>query len=700
MSTTDSDNEQVDALKIQGAALLNSNRLEEARELYSGITTRRPEDAEAWYLLSSVHGRLGRVAEAAECCRRAIALRPDYGDAYVNLGNVLMSQQLHDEALLQYQKALQLNPRLALAHGSLGNLFDTLGRHDEAMESYLTAIRLDPNLFGVHYNLGNLMKDRRNYDKAVQCYSDAIRLNPAFAPAYYNLGSAFYEMGHLDRAAENFQRGIELNPDNADAHNQLGIILKEKGHLDAAKDAAAHALQLDPGFAEAYITLGDVYMRQNLLETALEMFQKALTIHPDRARVQSCLLMTMHYISGYSREDLFNAANGWDTRLNIKKTVFHASDVTPDPAKRLRIGYVSADLWQHPVGYFIEPVLTHHDRSQYEVFCYYNNTQHDLQSQRLHSNADHWCNITGKPDEEVVRQINKDRIDILVDLSGHTAGNRLPVFIHKPAPLQVTWLGYYDTTGLAAMDYIIADRFVIPDEDKHLYVERVAYLPHSYISFSAPHHPIDVSPPPAASTGKITFGCFNNPNKIGRSVIAVWSRLLRELPEAQLHLKSRWYDNEALRRQFRELFAEQGITASQIVFSGNSPRHELLSTYNDIDIALDPFPYNGGTTTLEALWMGVPVICLKGDRFVSRVGQSILTAAGFGELVAETLGDYIEKTVALAADLPRLTILRKELRGRLMNSPLCAGVKFTRALESEYRNMWHTWCATRAREKS
>jgi predicted O-linked N-acetylglucosamine transferase (SPINDLY family) len=421
-----------------------------------------------------------------------------------------------------------------------------------------------------------------------------------------------------------------------------------------------------------------------------------LLLDPDNTVAHDNLLMGMHYDPDYSSEHLYRAAQEWGARNDSQDTRLPPPANVPDPRRRLRIGYVSADFKTHPVGFFIEQVLAHHDKNQFEIFCYSNQATDDDLTMRLRRHSDHWNSILYRSHKEVAQDIRRDGIDILVDLAGHTSGNRLLTFAYKPAPIQATWIGYHATTGLPAMDYIIGDRFLIPPEEERYYVERVVRLPNAYLCFSPPDIEIEPGPLPAAAAGKITFGCFNNTAKLTEAVIACWSRLLHALPQAQLYLKYKAFGDDGVRQRYQGLFAQHGIDTDRIRFAGLSPRQEYLAAYREVDIGLDPFPFNGCTTTMESLWMGVPVVTLRGDRYVGHMGETILKHLGLPECVTDSEDAYIAKAIDLASDLPRLAELRGGLRSRLLNSPLCDGPGFTRDLEAAYRRMWETWCRTQA----
>jgi predicted O-linked N-acetylglucosamine transferase (SPINDLY family) len=686
--------EQLHAMKQQALNLLRGNRLAEAQALFYQVCEHNAEDVDAWYLLSCIHGMQGNMDEAGRCCRRAIALRPDHSDAHINLGNVLLSQGKLDEAVLHYQTALRINPNNAGALCSLGNALSSLGNHDEATANYQAALRLNPNLVEAYYNLGNSQMAQRKYDDAMDSFSRAIHLNPNYAAAYNNLGNAHKECGDISAALENYKTAVRLQPDFARAHNNLAIVLKEQGLLQEAHDAVQHALRVQPDFAEALFTLGNIHMEQGNVEDGIACFKKILIIEPNYPEAHSCLFMMMHYRPEHSSERLFLMAQEWGARYASHILSLPTPGNSLEPLRRLRVGYVSGDFFNHPVGYFIESVLAHHDESHYETFCYYNHNKHDALTTHLQESANHWRNITGQSDEAVIQQIRKDGIDLLIDLCGHTDRNRLLVFSHRPAPVQVTWLGFFDTTGLEAIDYIIGDRFLIPPEEEQHYVEQVVRLPNAYLCFSSPDSEIGPGPLPASLTNKITFGCFNHPAKLTEAVITCWSKLLHALPQAQLYLKYAPFGDAGVRQRYLDLFAAQGIAAERIRLAGYSPRQEYLAAYQEVDLGLDPFPFNGCTTTMESLWMGVPVVTLRGDRYVGHMGETISKHLDLAECVADSEEAYIARAIALASDLPRLAELRSGLRQRLMKSPLCDGPGFTRDLEAAYRRMWETWCQT------
>ena len=684
--------EQTHAMKQQALNLLRGNRLAEAKNLLDQVCGLNNDDVDAWYLLSCIHGMQGNMDEAGRCSRRVIALRPDHGEAHINLGNVLLSQGKPDEAIEHYQTAVRGNPNNPGALCSLGNALSSLGKHSEATANYLAALRLNPNLVEAHYNLGNSQMAQRQYNEAMNSFRQAIRLNPNYAAAYNNLGNAQKEAGDNNAAIESYRTAVRLQPDFARAYNNLAIVFREQDLLKEAYDAAQHALSIQSKFVDALISMGNISIDQGRPNIAIEYFQKVLNIEPNHPEAHTCLFTMMHYRPEYSAESLFKVAQEWGNRFTPDVQSLTSCDNSPDPQRRLRIGYVSGDYYNHPVGYFIESVLNNHDSQRYEIFCYYNHNKYDELTTRLQKKAHLWRNISGLSNDAIIEQIHADGIDILIDLSGHTDRNRLLVFSRKPAPIQITWLGYFDTTGLNTIDYIIGDRYLIPPDEEKRYTEQVLRLPNAYLCYSPPVEEIEPGPLPALINGKVTFGSFNNTAKITEEVIACWSRIMHALPHSQLYLKYKPLSNDDVQRRFLAQFAEHGIESTRIQLAGSSPRQEYLATYHQIDISLDPFPFNGCTTTMESLWMGVPVISLRGNRYVSHMGETILRHMGLDNHVTDNMDAYINKAVDLATNIPALKDIRSQLRKKLLDSTLCDGADFTRKLEVLYRDVWVSWC--------
>lgn len=510
---------------------------------------------------------------------------------------------------------------------------------------------------------------------------------------HLQLGNALLALDRLDEAALAMRRALELEPRFAEAHCNLGCILVRQDDCASALPHLQRAVAIAPHFAAAHQNLGTALFRQGRISDAVGSFRNAIAGDPCLAPAYAGLGRCLDFLPEVGYGLIAETARRW-SRLVPRPAKPPACANLPIADRRLRVGYVSADFRQHAVAIFLESVLAAHDRSAVEAICYSNTPEDDATTARLKTLTAGWRSIVALDDDAAAALIRSDRIDILIDLSGHTEGERLAVFARKPAPVQCTWLGYWATTGLPEIDYIIADRFVVPADHEDHYSEKPFRLPDSYLCFTPPALPVAVNDLPALRNGFITFGSCNNVLKINKRVVALWSELLRGIPGSRLVLRAAFLTVAAVREEIGRQFADAGIAADHLDLRAGTDRAGMLATYHDIDIALDPFPYGGGTTTAEALWMGVPVVSLRGDRFSGRVGESILTAVGLPGLVAADPSAYMAIAASLAAALPHLAALRGGLRAMVAGSPLCDAARFTRHLEEAYRAMWRNWCAT------
>lgn len=623
--------------------------------------------ADAGFARALTLHREGRTAEAEAGYRAVLATDPGHPNANNNLAIILRARGDWEEALGCYRRALARNAADPFVHSNHGCLLLDMGRSVEAEEALRTAIRLKPDYAEAHFNLANILRNRGDREAAKAAYGEALRLKPDMAEALCNLGDLHKGAVELARAVECFVAALKANPKSAEAWNNLGETLKEMGRI----------------------------------EEAIGVFQKGLEAHPNHALMHSNLLLALHYTPAVPPETIFKAHAVWAQR--------HADPLLPagkrhpnprDPARRLRVGYVSPDFCAHSVAFFAEPLIREHDRGHFEVFCYHAAARSDVVTERLKRMADGWRSLVGVDDARAAALIEQDGIDILVDLTGHTANNRLTLFARKPAPVQATWLGYPDTTGMRAIDWRFSDAVAEPPgEADRLSAERIVRLPHGFHSYRPP---VDVAPPaepPLLAKGHVTFGSFNNTSKVTGEVVRVWSEILKRVPNSRLIVKSAQMGDEETRRRYLNTFVQLGIDAGRIeLLARIDAADSHLRAYDRIDIGLDPFPYNGTTTTCEALWMGVPVVTVAGASHVARVGASLLTHCGLSELVASDEAGYIATAVALAGDPERLTGLRRTMRDRLNAAPLTDYKGFARGVEAAYRAMWQDWVARSARD--
>jgi predicted O-linked N-acetylglucosamine transferase (SPINDLY family) len=540
------------------------------------------------------------------------------------------------------------------------------------------------------FHLANTLAAQGRMDQAIAHYEHSLSLREDVA-ARNNLGNALAALGRMDQAATHYERVLSLRPEHVSAQNNLGLILLQRGRLTEAFAHFEKAIALQPDFAQAHNNLGLAWQTQGRVDEALAHYQRALMLRPDYVEAHSNMLLSLNYLSSIDPVAVFAAhldfARRWEAPL---APLIQPPSNDRSPERRLKLGYVSSDFRQHSVAHFIEPVLKSHDHDRFEIFCYSNHSQEDEVTARLKTQTDHWRQIAGIADDVVARQIRTDQIDILVDLNGHTANNRLLVFARKPAPVQVTWLGYPNTTGLSAMDYRLTDGYADPvGMTEHLHSEKLVRLPESFSCYQPPQDAPPVSELPAREKGYITFGSFNHQAKLSPDVMTVWAKLLNTIPGSRLVLKNPSLGEAAIQDAVREAFTALGIAPERLELLGLDPSRAVhLARYQHIDIGLDPFPYNGATTTCEALWMGVPVVTLAGRTHAGRVGASQMSNLGLTELICHAPDEYVATAVRLASDLERLGRLRQELRPGMTASPMVAAQRFTRNLEDAYRAMW------------
>jgi protein O-GlcNAc transferase len=681
----------VTALNNLGNVLKDKGQLAEAAQCYEHVLQIKPDCAQANYNLGNVQLAIDRPDKAIAFYQRALQLQPDFFEAQANLGHVLKEQGHLPEAALCYRRALQIKPNHARTHYNLGNIQLAQGYLASAADSYRQALQLQPDFVDALSNLGSALAAAGEFAEAGICCQRALRIKPDHAKAHYNLGYTQEALARLDEAAASYQRALQEEPDFVDAHTHLGNVWKDKGQLADAAGCYQQSLQINPNDALAHNNLGVVLKEQGQITDALACFRRAMQLQPDYAEAHSNWLYTLAFCPEYDARMICAEHHRWNRRHAEPLAKFiqpHAND--PAPERRLRIGYVSPDLREHPVGRFLLPLLEAHDHESLEIICYAGVCTPDAVTACCRAHADGWRDVRFLSDENAARLIRQDRIDVLVDLTMHMANNRLLVFARKPAPVQVTYLAYCGTTGLSTMDYRLTDPYLDPrGPDETPYVEKSIWLPETYWCYRPAIPNLGVTPLPAVDTGRITFGCLNNFCKVSAPALAAWSRLLQAVPEARLLLHS--YPGNH-RDRLRDFLAQQGIAPERLMFVGMVPAADYYRLYERIDVVLDPFPYGGGTTTCDALWMGVPVVSLAGQTAVGRGGLSLLSNIGLGDLVAHDVEQYIRIAVELAGDLPRLRALRAGLRERLQRSPVMDAPRFARNIETAYREMWHRWC--------
>jgi protein O-GlcNAc transferase len=642
----------------------------------------------------------GHSDDAVASYRRELETNPFSVDAHTNLGNALKNLGQLDAAVASYRSALEINPDFAVAHYNLAVVLRDLGQIDDAMAHYGRALDIHPEFAEAHCNLGNVLKDLGRLEDAVTSYRRALEIRASFAEAHYNLGTVLNELGRPADAAASFRRAVELRPDFAEAHSNLGTALHDLGRLDDAVLSYWRALEINDDYQEAHFNLGSALQDLGQFDTAAASYRRVLEINPEFGTAQSNLLFMHNYIADQDSQTLLAEARRFGELAARQARPFTAWSNAPEADRCLRVGLVSGDLRDHPVGYFAEGVLaslSQEASGRLELFAYPTHFCADAVAERIKASCSGWRSLVGVSDERAAQYIREGSIDILIDLSGHTAHNRLPLFAWKPAPVQVSWLGYFATTGIAAMDYLIADHWTLPASEEANFTEKIWRLPETRLCFTPPNEDVNVTPLCALSNGYVTFASFNHLSKMNDDVVGLWARVLEAVPRSRLLLKAKQFTEVSVRQRVIERFAAHGVDTNRLIVEVPVSRGAYLAAYQQVDIALDPFPYPGGTTTVEALWMGVPVLTLTGDRFLSRQGVGLLMNVGLPEWVAVSPDDYVARAVSHGKDLNGLAELRGGLRKQAMESPIFDTCRFAHHFEVALREMWRRWCYQQSR---
>lgn len=682
-----------DAWLNLGVILQQLDRLDDAERCMRALLRLRPDAVEAHVNLGAILEAQGDISQAEAAYRHAVTIQPDAFEALLNLGRILRGQGRFEQAEACLIRAIAIDASDARVHAELALSLQQLERLEEADRHFLEAIRLNPEDVAALGNRGNLLCQMERFTEAGYWYGRALDIDPNNAELWGNLGKLFKNVGQLEEAEKCFRHALRLDPDNLEILNRLGLILRDRGRLHDAEACFRRILSAEPNASIAMSNLGCTLLGLGRLEEAAECFRKAITLAPDRAMTHSNLLYTLtlgglsdpqslfaeHVKFGERFEAPFRA--GWPVHTN-----------TRHPERRLQIGFVSADFYDHAVASFIEPVLA--ELSKYpglSLHAYYNHFINDAVTKRLRQHFAHWHGVSGMGDEALAEKIRTDEIDILIDLSGHTGFNRLTVFARKPAPLQASWIGYPATTGLRAIDYYLADRFLVPPgtlEDQ--FTEKVIRLP-----ANAPFAAFDEAPPvnalPALDHGYVTFGSFNRPDKISRDVVALWARLLRARPDSRMLLGG--MPETGYRDKLIGWLAEEGIAAERVDVHLRSNMKNYMALHHQVDICLDTMPYNGGTTSLHALWMGVPTLTMVGDTMAARVGAAVMSQVGHPDFIADCADDFVARGVSWTDNLSDLAAVRAGLRERLVQSPLGKPEWVAAGLNHALRGMWRRWCA-------
>jgi predicted O-linked N-acetylglucosamine transferase (SPINDLY family) len=597
------------------------------------------------------------------------------------------------EAEAIYRQVLARQPDNADALNLLGFLAHQVNRRPEALELIRRAIALRPRAADFYHNLAVVLAAEKRFDEAVAGWRQTLAIRPGDVKALTCIAAAQEAMGRLAEAAQTWREVCRVQPDSADAWARLAGAFQNMGRVQECADTCRHALGRNASCALAHYTLGTALKEQGLIREAIASYRRSLVHDPQFPLALSNILYGRHFDPDatpreiYHEHWLFNAVHARPLEKQVRP---HLNDRSPQ--RRLRVGYVSPDFRAHSTSLFTTPLFRWHDRQQVEVFCYSDVSAADVITQDLRQKSDAWRDIVGMTDEQAADSIRADRIDILVDLALHTNGGRPLLFARKPAPIEVTWLGYPGTSGLTTMDYRFTDPWLDPPGlNDEFYFEESVRLPETMWSYEPVETGLAPGPVPALRSGRITFGCLNTFSKANERVIAMWAEVLAAVKNSQMVVM---VPAGECRQRFLATLAARGIAADRIEFAERKPWLDYMAMYHQIDIVLDTFPWNGHTMSLDALWMGVPVVTLCGQTAVSRAGLCYLSNLGLSELVAYSAQEYVEMAARLAADLPRLSVLRATMRDRMLSSPLTDTKRFARNVESAYRKMWLRWTST------
>jgi len=673
--------------------LLASDRNREAAVVCEKALQSAPYHARLWCALGAAQRRLAEMDSARASYERAVALDQKYAQAWNNLGEWWLVKGEIPTALTSFERALTSEPRLVQALNNRVAALYELGKFKDAEAAARNAIDIHPDEAALHVNLGNVLLHTGKARLAVKAFQKALDCDPACPAAHMGLSTLLGESHRLAETLEYIKHEIAVKGESAQRFASLALAQQAKGDWAATEVTCEKILEMQPSNVSALVTLASCLSTRSDHAGAIRLYEKALTENPDMPGIYSSIAFGATYLPNVSTDEVFAYHREWARRFETGDKPTFTHERGEQSERPLRIGYVSGDFGTHPVGFLLRDVVRNHDRDQFRIYCYSmmrNNGDHITAA--IRENADVWIDALFLSDDELADQIHADGIDILVDLSGHTAYNRLPVFVRKPAPVQATWIGYFHSTGLDNIDYFITDPFTTPAGSKQRFSEAPVYLPHSRFCYAPPDYAPDVAQSPVLTQGRITFGSFNRADKLVQPVIEAWARILIAVPGSRLLLKASVFENQKVCDELHHRFFACGVDKERVELRGPSLHQAMLEQYGEIDIALDPFPFNGGMTTLEALWMGVPLVTLAGDSVVSRQSASALSNIGLTELIFNDLDSYIQGAIALAHDTARLTKLRSGLRQRMANSPLCQPEQFAQDLETLYRRMWQAWC--------
>jgi len=675
--------------KLLGDSHLRRNEFAEARKRYEIALTRGQKNVRLRCRTARACRDMGDLPAAETQYRAAVDLEPNDREALAGLVGVLFDQKKNGEAGPAARMALSrgVTDSETLYNGALA--FMRSNRKPEAQRLLAELVKIDPNHAGAFVDLGNMATKQGDKKAAERFYREALRADPDRAGAMNNLGTILVDFGKLREAKTLIERSIELSPNDYKMHVNHGRFLHKTQQLQKARAAYEKAIEINPSSFAAHSNLAGVFKDLSLFPLSYATYEKAIELAPAAFFVRSNYIFTACHDPTISNQETLEMSLDFAKAVRAAaKPYTHAPPESPRKGP-LKVGFVSGDFREHAVAFFLEAFLSKIDQSRVELHAYASQTSHDAFTERLSKIFTGWRKVSPLSDAQLAKRIHDDGIDVLFDLSGHTGGNRLPMFAFKPAPVQATWLGLEATTGMSEIDYIMTDAWSMPESEESLFAETPWRMPDVRQCFTPPDIDVPVAPLPVLEAGHVTFGSFNKYTKVNEQTVRIWSGVLKAVPDSRLLLKAKSLADPPSRKKLYDAFAENGIEAERLDFRGPTPsRAKHLATYGEIDIALDPAPYPGITTTLEALWMGAPVLALRGSRFLERASDSILSAAGLADWVAEDEDAYVRIARERAEDIQSLARLRGEIRDKVAASPLCDADAFARKFEDAVESMY------------
>ncbi|TDQ64075.1 putative O-linked N-acetylglucosamine transferase (SPINDLY family) [Maritalea mobilis] len=670
-------------------------RFDEARSAFEKALELQPQFPEALSNFGNLYVELGEPERGLNYIDLALKLAPKFLDGQFNRAHALQQQGRIDEAQTQYKALIEMSPKFAPAYRNLGLLHKDNGQLGIAVELLQKAAELEPQNPDHYYNLGLALAEAGDYTDALACFEGAYTLNPEHAHAFNDHGNALFAMGRSKEASTSYAKALELAPNSAGMHNNAGNAFLRRGMLEAARSEFERALELRPDHASAHNNMGVLHQEYGEFAEAQFHYEQAIAAKPRYAEAFSNMLFTMNYDPGKSGEEIFE----WYKKYNevFAEPLQHMQQPhanSKDPKRRLRVGYVCSTFYKHSTHHFLLPLFEHAMRDEFEIYAYADLNKSDEFTAQYKSHCDHWITTNELSDHALAERIRDDQIDILIDISGHAKGNRLPTFAEKPAPVSLHWLDFGYTTGMDAIDYYLGDPLVTPEHDDHLFGEGAVWRMEgpSFVYRPGPGMG-DVSPLPAKENGFVTFCSLSRTVRLNDKTLRVWAEILKQVEGSKLRLDSRNFEDAQMCNLIAEKFAKFGIERDRLIMGFHSPPWDVL---REVDIALDCFPHNSGTTLVEHLYMGNPFVTLYARASVGTLGGAILTNLGLEDWVAKTEQNYIEIATQLAQDLDQLEHIRTGLRKKLQNSPAMDEEGFARRMGQAYRQMWTRYCEAHA----